>query len=231
MRRFSAAAALTSAVALASAGTAAAAGPTAIGPAPAGPAPAGPAPAGAAPAGAAATGPAATGPAATGAASPRGSVAFAHGTFAPYVDGATASTYDLDRVPPGARASVFSLSSGGVGTTTKLAVSGLQPDRRYGAHVHENPCGPSGDDAGSHFQHVQDPNPPSTDPDYANPDNEVWLDFTTTSHGTGVAVSHVDWSYGDRRPASVVIHEHHTSTDPGESGAAGPRLACINVDF
>ncbi|GAA1220773.1 superoxide dismutase family protein [Prauserella alba] len=161
----------------------------------------------------------------------RAAVAFAHGTFAPYVDGAAATTYDLDRVPAGARASVFSLSSGGVGTATKLSVSGLQPDRHYGAHVHENPCGPSGDDAGPHFQHVQDPNQPSTDPEYANPDNEVWLDFTTTSHGNGFASSHVDWSYDDRRPASVVIHEHHTSAEPGEAGSAGSRLACINVDF
>ncbi|MBB3663067.1 MULTISPECIES: superoxide dismutase family protein [Prauserella salsuginis group] len=176
-------------------------------------------------------GTAAAAPAAAEPAQSRSAVAFAHGTFAPYVDGATAATYDLDSVPSGARASVFSLSNGGVGTTTKLAVSGLQPDRHYGAHVHDNPCGPSGDDAGPHFQYVQDPNQPSTDPEYANPDNEVWLDFTTNSHGTGFASSHVDWSYGDRRPASVVIHEHHTSTEPGESGDAGARLACINVDL
>ncbi|MCP2253545.1 superoxide dismutase, Cu-Zn family [Prauserella aidingensis] len=170
-------------------------------------------------------------PAAVGPAESRGGVAFAHGTFAPYVDGATAATYDLEGVPAGARASVLSLSSGPVGTVTKFTVSGLQPNRQYGAHVHENPCGPTGDDAGPHFQHAQDPNPPSTDPEYANPDNEVWLDFTTTAHGSGFAASHVDWSYGDRRPASVVIHEHHTSTEPGEAGDAGSRLACINVHF
>lgn len=162
---------------------------------------------------------------------PHSPVAFSHGTFAPYVDGATATTYDLDTVPSGSRASVFSLSADHAGTTTKLAVSGLVPNRHYGAHVHENPCGPTGDDAGPHFQHVQDPNQPSTDPEYANPHNEVWLDFTTSAHGNGFATSHVDWSYGDRRPASVVIHEHHTSTEPGESGEAGERLACINVDL
>lgn len=174
---------------------------------------------------------AANGPTATEPAQSRGSAAFAHGTFAPYVEGATAATYDLDGVPSGARASVFSLSNDHVGTATKLTVSGLQPNRHYGAHVHEKPCGPTGDDAGPHFQHVQDPNQPSTDPEYANPDNEVWLDFTTTAHGNGIAASHVDWPYGERRPASVVIHEHHTSTDPGEAGDAGERLACINVDL
>lgn len=170
-------------------------------------------------------------PAAAEPAQSRSAVAVAHGTFAPYVDGATASTYDLERVPSGAHASVFSLSTERLGTTTKLAVSGLQPGKHYGAHVHESACGPSGDDAGPHFQHEQDPNQPSTDPEYANPDNEVWLDFTTTADGKGFAASHVDWSYQDRRPASVVIHEHHTSTDPGEAGDAGARLACINVGF
>ncbi|MFC4004566.1 superoxide dismutase [Prauserella oleivorans] len=160
-----------------------------------------------------------------------GPFAFAHGVFGEYSEGRTASTYDTDLVPMGARATVFSFSAPGAGTTTKLAVGGLLPQRHYGAHVHTEPCGATGQDAGPHFQHVQDPQSPSTDPAYANPENEVWLDFTTTAHGTGLAISHVDWAYGDRRPASVVLHEHHTSTEPGEAGDAGARLACVNVDF
>ncbi|PXY34504.1 superoxide dismutase [Prauserella sp. PE36] len=158
-------------------------------------------------------------------------VATAHGTFGQYTEGRTASTYDPELVPEGARAGVFSLSTPALGTTTKLAVTGLVPERHYGAHVHTKPCGATGTDAGPHFQHVQDPVSPSTDPAYANPDNEVWLDFTTDARGTGLALSHVDWSYGERRPASVVIHEHHTSSAPGEAGGAGARLACVNVNF
>ncbi|OLT46340.1 superoxide dismutase [Saccharomonospora sp. CUA-673] len=164
--------------------------------------------------------------------SKQAAVAFAHGTFGPYTDGATATTYDEELVPSGAHASVFSLSADGPGTTTKLAVRGLVPDRHYGAHVHDHPCGADGADAGPHYQHELDPNQPSTDPEYANPDNEVWLDFTTSAHGNGFAKSHVDWPYDDeRRPGSVIIHEHHTSTHPGEAGEAGERLACINVDL
>ncbi|MBK1784865.1 superoxide dismutase family protein [Prauserella cavernicola] len=158
-------------------------------------------------------------------------IATAHGTFGEYNDTRTASTYDTELVPEGSRASVFSLSSPVLGTTTKLGVTGLVPDRHYGAHVHTKPCGASGTDAGPHFQHEQDPVSPSTDPAYANPDNEVWLDLHTDARGNGFAVSHVDWSYSERRPASVVLHEHHTATEPGEAGDAGARLACVNVNF
>lgn len=170
---------------------------------------------------------------------------FAAGTFGAYEEGRTATTYDTELVPAGASAAVFSASGGfgvqqpaswpGVrrgGTFTALGVDGLVPNREYGAHVHTQPCGPTGDDAGPHFQYFQAPNPPSTDPRYANPRNEIWLDFTTDENGQGFATSRVHWTFPEnRRPASVVIHEHHTSTAPGEAGEAGARLACVNVDF
>jgi hypothetical protein len=69
------------------------------------------------------------------------------------------------------------------------------------------------------------------DPAYANPRNEIWLDFTADRLGTGVAVSRVAWPLGDRRPKSVVIHETHTNSDPGRAGTAGARQGCVNVDF
>ncbi|MEU6645395.1 superoxide dismutase [Saccharomonospora sp. NPDC046836] len=156
---------------------------------------------------------------------------FAHGTFGEYGSGRTATTYDPELVPTGARATVFALSNQRVGTMTKLAVAGLLPNRHYGAHVHTKPCGATGADAGPHFQYTPDPVSPSTDPAYANPDNEIWLDFTTSPAGSAFTLSHVDWSFAERRPASVVLHEHHTSTAPGEAGAAGSRLACIDVAF
>jgi Cu-Zn family superoxide dismutase len=158
-------------------------------------------------------------------------VATAGGTFGEYDPNAVASTYNPELVPEGARAQVFALSAPLLGTGTTLTVSGLVPDRAYGAHVHTRACGETGAAAGPHFQHEQDPVSPSVDPAYANPDNEIWLDFTTDHLGNALSTSHVQWHLTERRPASVVIHEMHTLTAPGEAGAAGSRLACINVDF
>lgn len=155
----------------------------------------------------------------------------AGGTFGEYAPDAVASTYNPELVPEGARAQVFALSAPIFGTSTTLAVSGLVPDREYGAHAHTKPCGETGKAAGPHFQHEQDPVSPSVDPAYAHPDNEIWLDFTTDRLGNGLSTSHVAWDLGERRPASVVIHEIHTHSAPGEAGDAGSRLACINVDF
>jgi Cu-Zn family superoxide dismutase len=143
--------------------------------------------------------------------------------------GAEVVRYNPGLVPVGAGANAFTVSAGG--TFTALAVRGLLPGREYGAHVHAKPCGAAPADSGPHYQHVPDPVQPSTDPGYANPENEIWLDFTTSPAGSAFAVSHVDWTYGDRLPASVVIHETHTHTAPGQAGTAGSRLACLNLAF
>ncbi len=155
-------------------------------------------------------------------------VADAHGTFSA---NAPAITYRPDLVPAGARARVFSVSTERGGTMTALVVTGLLPGRAYGAHAHALSCGATGDAAGPHFQHKPDPVKPSVDPTYANPRNEIWLDFTTDRLGTGTALSTVDWTFGERRAHSVVIHETHTHTDPGHAGTAGARLACLDVAF
>ncbi|WP_134727606.1 superoxide dismutase [Amycolatopsis nivea] len=155
----------------------------------------------------------------------------AHGTFAAYVPGSHAVTYRPDLVPVGAKAHVSALSAGRVGTTTVLVISGLLPQHEYGAHAHVNSCGATGDAAGGHFQHVPDPVKPSVDPAYANPRNEIWLDFTTNRSGIGHATSVVDWTFDGRRAKSVVIHETHTHTNPGHAGTAGGRLACLDVGF
>ncbi|ASR38578.1 hypothetical protein BAY61_30315 [Prauserella marina] len=163
-----------------------------------------------------------------------GPFAGARGTFGPYSEGRVATTYDPSLVPAGATGRVYSMSGKYTGTFTTLSVSGLRPERQYGAHVHEKPCGASGGDAGPHFQNVADPaadGGASTDPAYANADNEIWLDFTTSERGSALASSHVKWAFGERKPASVVIHEHSTSTEHGHAGDAGARLACVNVDF
>ncbi|EME51433.1 superoxide dismutase family protein [Amycolatopsis decaplanina] len=141
------------------------------------------------------------------------------------------TSYKPELVPPGARAHVFGLTSKAFGTSTALLVTGLLPNREYGAHAHTKPCGATGDLAGPHYQNVEDPVKPSVDPAYANPRNEIWLDLTTDAAGRGVAVSKVDWTFTDRRANSIVIHETHTHTDPGHAGTAGARLACVTVGF
>lgn len=145
--------------------------------------------------------------------------------------GGTGTTYDPALVPVGSRGAV-SAESGEGGTTVTLAVRGLEPDRVYGAHAHGLPCGPTGDVAGPHFQHETDPVQPSVDPAFANPDNEIWLDLTTDSSGAGSVTASVPWTFAeDRRAGSVVLHAMATATGAGEAGTAGPRLACISVEF
>jgi Cu-Zn family superoxide dismutase len=156
--------------------------------------------------------------------------AFSVVSFVEYTPGAHGITYDTASVPVGSRAVVLSVPRHG-GTTVDLRVRGLLPDRAYGAHVHQKPCGATGDAAGPHFQHVPDPVQPSVDPRYANPRNEIWLDLTTDVHGNARSSASVDWRFGDRAAGSVVLHAEHTHTGPGHAGTAGPRLACVTVDF
>jgi superoxide dismutase, Cu-Zn family len=145
--------------------------------------------------------------------------------------GGDAVTYDQELVPVGARATVTA-EEGADRTTVSLEVAGLQPNRRYGAHAHAKPCGAEGTDAGPHFQRQQDPVSPSVDPAYANPENEIWLDFQTDAQGAGEANTTVAWAFpADRRAQSVIIHAMPTATEPGKAGTAGDRAACITVAF
>jgi Cu-Zn family superoxide dismutase len=151
-------------------------------------------------------------------------------TFQPYRPGVRAVTYNRRLVPAGARAKITVVSRDGA-TTTRLTVRGLVPNRAYGAHAHTNPCGPNPTDAGPHYQNAPDPVQPSVDPGYANPRNEIWLDFTTDARGDATAVSTVPWRFTTRHAHSVVVHTMHTHTGPGHAGDAGARLGCVNVDF
>ncbi len=135
-------------------------------------------------------------------------------------------------VPQGATARVHTVETGSGRTITTLHVSGLAPNTEYGAHAHTKPCGGTGAAAGPHFQNDVDPVSPSTNPAYANPANEIWLDLTTNAAGQGRAKSTVDWQFSPtRRAQSVIIHVEHTRTGPTDSGVAGARLACLTVPF
>jgi Cu-Zn family superoxide dismutase len=160
-----------------------------------------------------------------------GSARAANGTFAAYAPGVTAVTYDPALVPVGATASV-TVAPASSGTKVDLTVNGLQPNRGYGAHLHTNPCGQTGAAAGPHYQHQKDPaasaSQPSVDPSYANPRNEVWLDFTTDAGGKASATAAEPWAFATP-PRSLVIHAMTTRTAPGEAGTAGARAACLTL--
>lgn len=135
-------------------------------------------------------------------------------------------------VPAGATARVSAVYNAAGSSIVVLHVSGLAPHTAYGAHAHANACGLTGATAGPHYQHVVDPHQPSTDPAYANPQNEIWLDFRTDSEGNGTGTTKVDWQFSpDRHPGSVIIHAEQTHTGPTDSGTAGARLACLTMDF
>ncbi|MEV0900744.1 superoxide dismutase [Actinoplanes sp. NPDC049802] len=153
------------------------------------------------------------------------------GTFKRWRQGATAITYQPASVPQGARAEV-SVTRTRSGVRVKLLTTGLVPGRAYGAHLHTSPCGKDPAAAGPHYQNRLDPaagpGRPSVDPAYANPRNEIWLDFTADRNGVGRAVSTQDWHFDAKRPPwSLVLHAEHTHTGPGVAGTAGARLACL----
>ena len=158
----------------------------------------------------------------------------AEGTLGPADRGSGAVTYDTAVAPEGAQLSVTITEEDG-STVVALDVVGLLPDRGYAAHAHVKPCGATGADAGPHFQNNPDPaarpDHPSSDPAYANPENEVWLDLHTDADGDGQADAEVPFTLvPNRSPRSIVVHEaEHTATDAGHAGTAGGRAACLTL--
>jgi superoxide dismutase, Cu-Zn family len=155
------------------------------------------------------------------------------GTFLPYPESTRAITYDPKVVPPGATVQV-SVSMTTQGARVRLAASGMVPRRAYGAHLHTKACTATPDQAGPHYQHTPDPkaatSPPSVDPAYANPRNEVWLDFTADTQGSATATASEDWRFDETRPPrSLIVHAEQTRTTAGKAGTAGPRVACLTL--
>ncbi|ANZ42287.1 hypothetical protein BBK82_46565 [Lentzea guizhouensis] len=139
-------------------------------------------------------------------------------------------TYDVAKVPAGAKLSTGSSVSGGQ-TVVELKVTGLLPNTKYGSHVHTKPCGAKPADSGPHYQHEKDPVTPSVDPKFANAQNEIWLDLTTDAQGSATSTATVKWEFRASEANSVVIHAAHTSTEHGKAGTAGDRLACLTAAF
>jgi Cu-Zn family superoxide dismutase len=170
----------------------------------------------------------------TGTPAPASSVAAAAGSSpsdqrVTFAEQGAAVTYNPALVPVGAGAHIVTSSEAGRSTVT-LELTGLVPNRQYGAHAHAKACGPAPADSGPHVQHEKDPVTPSVDPAFANPRNEVWLDVTTDAQGNATSTSTVDWEFtGASRPNAVVVHAMPTSSEPGKAGTAGDRVACVSL--
>jgi Cu-Zn family superoxide dismutase len=158
------------------------------------------------------------------------------GTFSLPDPASKAITYNPALVPVDA-AMLASMGPSGADysrTVATLTVAGLLPNRGYAVHAHTKPCGITGADAGPHYQNHLDPaatpQKPSTDPFYANPRNEIWLDVRTDAAGEGTSRTTVPFTFTDRMPGSIVIHEAMgTATAPGQAGQAGARIACLTL--
>ncbi|GAA0596294.1 superoxide dismutase family protein [Streptomyces crystallinus] len=142
-----------------------------------------------------------------------------------------AVTYDQAKMPLGAKVTFKERSANAGASQFELSLEGALPGHTYGVHAHRLPCGANPDDSGAHYQNVPDPRQPSTDPVYANPANEVWLDLTTDATGAGKSATQVAWQIRPDEARSLVFHEQATATDAGRAGTAGARVACVSVRF
>ncbi|MFJ6660190.1 superoxide dismutase family protein [Streptomyces sp. NPDC091377] len=129
-----------------------------------------------------------------------------------------AVTYDETFVPAGAWIEVGQSTAPDGATSVRLKVRGVKPGHSFGVHVHQKPCAADPAAAGGHYQHVK-----STDPHQANPDNEVWLDFTAGPTGSGDASARHDWGFRRGEASSVVLH--------AEPGNHGSRVGCFTIPF
>jgi superoxide dismutase, Cu-Zn family len=116
---------------------------------------------------------------------------------------------------------VVATGAGGSRVTLHVKDVAADPGRTFGAHVHVNPCGAAGTDAGGHYQHQPTAAGPTLESE------EVWLDVTIDEDGNGVALSKRPWTVDESTPRSVILHASPTTP---MTGVAGARLACIDLD-
>jgi superoxide dismutase, Cu-Zn family len=160
-------------------------------------------------------------------------VVFGSGTLTMPNSTSRAITYDPDLAPIGA-AMTATIIPTSEGSSAQLTVLGLLPNRSYAVAAYNNRCGPTASAAGARFQNHPDfaatPSAPSTNPRYANPDNEIWLVVRTDASGTGTAATTVPFVLTDRVPGSIVVHDQtHTPENPAQAGNLGARIACLTL--
>jgi Cu-Zn family superoxide dismutase len=66
---------------------------------------------------------------------------------------------------------------------------------------------------------------PSSDSQYANPQNEIWLDVHTDANGSGTSRATVPFVFTDRGPGSIVVVDAQ-QTSLGNGGAP---VACLTL--
>ncbi|MBV9030433.1 MAG: hypothetical protein JO063_04220 [Pseudonocardiales bacterium] len=124
------------------------------------------------------------------------------------------------------------MTPSGESTNVEFTASGLLPNRDYAVRADVNSCGGLPEAEGPHYQNRIDPaataQAPSTNPEYANPSNEIWLDLRTDATGSGTARTTVPFVFTDRGPGSMVLSEA-TETATGQPGKAGARVACLTL--
>jgi Cu-Zn family superoxide dismutase len=118
-----------------------------------------------------------------------------------------------------ATVSAGSLGSGNSQITLTVERVNAPAGTKFGAHVHVNPCGTAGADAGAHYAAAVDNGPLKN--------TEVWLDFSVDANGRGHATATRQFEITNRAARSVIIHVMGTDH---ETGIAGARLACIDLD-
>jgi Cu-Zn family superoxide dismutase len=144
-----------------------------------------------------------------------------------------AETYNSALVPVGAHVTAV-LAPSGESTNVEFTASGLLPNRGYAVHADVNSCGGFPTAEGPAYQNRIDPaataRAPSTNPEYANPNNEIWLDLRTDATGSGTSRTTVPFVFTDRGPGSIVVYEAmQTATGPGQAGEAGAPVACLTL--
>jgi Cu-Zn family superoxide dismutase len=140
----------------------------------------------------------------------------------PYGDGGANPATGIQGTAVAVRATA---ADGGAGIEVTLMVSGLPNNREFGSHLHKAECDMGM--AGGHYQHMAAPDGGATDPAFANPDNEVWLDFTTSGTGTATSKATVGFVPAAGLAKAIIVHDRKT----GDGGVAGPKLACLPFAF
>jgi superoxide dismutase, Cu-Zn family len=154
-----------------------------------------------------------------------GTISAANATRSPAI------TYNPALVPVGGQMKA-TLDPSGNSTVADFSVSGLMPNRGYSVVAHVNTCGGVPGGEGPHFQNRIDPaaksGTPSTNPEYANPTNEIWLDVRTDSSGSGTSHVTVPFVFTDRGPGSIVVHNEQQTT-ANSAAQTNDRVACLTL--
>ncbi len=145
-----------------------------------------------------------------------------------------AITYNPALAPIGAAMTAVLIPWSDESSRAEFTVFGLLPNRDYAVYAHTKVCGATPDAAGPRFQNRIDPaatpQAPSSNPEYANPNNEIRLDVRTDATGTGTSHTIVPFIVTSRIPRSIVVYKPmQTSTGPGRAGEAGARIACLTL--